>query len=380
MSTLTSAIDEMITPRFLGGFAAKSGLPSSTVKNGITGAIGSIVEGLAGKAHDPKAMSQAADLIAKAPDDVDAEQLLDDEAPIQKSGNQLLGMLSSDTPSMASRLSKSLGVGGAAATGLLGAGASLAMSAFHKIGRSMGGLDASTLASTLLGERRAAPAMATSTVAQTPRTVEYVERKSRAWWWIPLIALAALGLWMWNRGRTRPEVTTPIVNPQLHTTRPKMESNVTPSAPMQREQPTVPAAPKLMFTPGTAEAGVLAAITTPTGADNATWFGLDNVQFDTGEATIRTGSEEQLAHVAQILKANPTAKIEVGGFTDATGTPDTNAALSQARADAVRQALIADGADGNQIQAKGYAEQNKVEETQGSAQANRRVAIRLLSR
>ena len=46
--------------------------------------------------------------------------------------------------------------------------------------------------------------------------------------------------------------------------------------------------------------------------------------------------------------------LEIAGYTDNTGDPALNVALSQKRAEAVRDALIKDGADPAMLIAKGY--------------------------
>ena len=46
--------------------------------------------------------------------------------------------------------------------------------------------------------------------------------------------------------------------------------------------------------------------------------------------------------------------LEIAGYTDDTGNAQENVALSQRRADAVREALIKEGADPDMLIAKGY--------------------------
>jgi outer membrane protein OmpA-like peptidoglycan-associated protein len=63
---------------------------------------------------------------------------------------------------------------------------------------------------------------------------------------------------------------------------------------------------------------------------------LDNINFDTGKATLKPESDAVLASVAMILLQYPALKIEIGGHTDNTGTKAKNIKLSEARAAAVR--------------------------------------------
>ena len=79
------------------------------------------------------------------------------------------------------------------------------------------------------------------------------------------------------------------------------------------------------------------------------------IHFETGSAVIPASNEIFLRTVARaIADAPPGSLIEIGGHTDATGNADANVSLSQARADAVRNALTNYGADPAMLTAKGY--------------------------
>jgi OmpA-OmpF porin, OOP family len=65
------------------------------------------------------------------------------------------------------------------------------------------------------------------------------------------------------------------------------------------------------------------------------------IYFDTGSSVIKPGSDAALGEIARLLKGDATLKLHVVGHTDNVGTMDANLKLSQARAEAVVQALVA---------------------------------------
>jgi len=82
---------------------------------------------------------------------------------------------------------------------------------------------------------------------------------------------------------------------------------------------------------------------------------LDKVLFDLDKATIKKESDDILTAVAKVLIENPQiTKIRVEGHTDATGSADHNASLSNNRATAVMKWLIKNGVDASRLESKGY--------------------------
>ena len=64
------------------------------------------------------------------------------------------------------------------------------------------------------------------------------------------------------------------------------------------------------------------------------------ILFDTGKADIKPESAQAIGEVAKLLKADAGLKVFVVGHTDGVGGVEANLKLSQARAEAVVQALV----------------------------------------
>jgi OOP family OmpA-OmpF porin len=69
---------------------------------------------------------------------------------------------------------------------------------------------------------------------------------------------------------------------------------------------------------------------------------LSGLDFGSGAATLGSGPHASLDALAEILRGAPEMRIALIGHTDTVGTLDSNIALSQARAEAVRMRLIED--------------------------------------
>ncbi|GAB7079334.1 OmpA family protein [Megalodesulfovibrio paquesii] len=62
-------------------------------------------------------------------------------------------------------------------------------------------------------------------------------------------------------------------------------------------------------------------------------------QYGDNETTLPAAGEERLAAIAELLRSNPDARLRVDAHTDNRGTDESNLALSQARAQAIREVL-----------------------------------------
>jgi outer membrane protein OmpA-like peptidoglycan-associated protein len=104
---------------------------------------------------------------------------------------------------------------------------------------------------------------------------------------------------------------------------------------------------------------------------------LRGVHFETGRANLTPESEVVLQDVAQSLAANPEVRVQVSGHTDARGSRALNLRLSQARAEAVRNFLVAHGVAPSQLTAKGFGPDRPVatNKTAAGRARNRRVEL-----
>jgi len=104
-----------------------------------------------------------------------------------------------------------------------------------------------------------------------------------------------------------------------------------------------------------------------------------NIFFATGSAKLLAKSYASLKDVAQILKDNPTYKIDVDGYTDITGKADKNQVLSESRAGSVKQYLMGNGVDESRITATGHGINDPIADNKTAAgrAKNRRVEMKL---
>lgn len=106
------------------------------------------------------------------------------------------------------------------------------------------------------------------------------------------------------------------------------------------------------------------------------------VQFDSGRATLKSESNRVLNQISDIMFRYPNYRLAIEGHTDNTGNANSNQALSERRAEACYNYLIARGVPASQLSFKGYGESKPISsnETLRGRALNRRVEFNLIPR
>ncbi len=111
--------------------------------------------------------------------------------------------------------------------------------------------------------------------------------------------------------------------------------------------------------------------------ERGTVFTMSDALFATGQADLRPGAQANLDRLAAQLNQHPDRRVVVEGHTDSTGSESLNAALSQRRAEAVRNYLVSAGVSSNRVTAIGKGQGFPVasNDTAEGRQQNRRVEV-----
>ncbi len=86
----------------------------------------------------------------------------------------------------------------------------------------------------------------------------------------------------------------------------------------------------------------------------------EKIHFEYNRADIKGVSHKLLDNLAAIAKKCSAYTITIGGHTDSIGSANYNQALSQRRADAVRDYLVKKGVSANTLKAVGYGESQPI--------------------
>ena len=106
----------------------------------------------------------------------------------------------------------------------------------------------------------------------------------------------------------------------------------------------------------------------------------EDLRFPSGLAVLPRGELPSLDRIAELLKEHPRLSALIEGHTDSAGPDDINLELSKARAEAVKQALIARGVPEERLTSEGAGEGRPIADnaTAAGRGQNRRVEVYIL--
>ncbi len=108
---------------------------------------------------------------------------------------------------------------------------------------------------------------------------------------------------------------------------------------------------------------------------------IGDVLFATGKADLSASAKKSVGTLAEFLQENPNRNVLIEGHTDSVGADDYNLALSQRRADSVKDDLLENAIYAGRITAVGYGKKYPVasNDTKAGKAQNRRVDVVILN-
>jgi outer membrane protein OmpA-like peptidoglycan-associated protein/tetratricopeptide (TPR) repeat protein len=109
---------------------------------------------------------------------------------------------------------------------------------------------------------------------------------------------------------------------------------------------------------------------------------LKNIFFESNKYELKPESEAELNEVVQLMKENPTLRIQINGYTDNSGKATDNQTLSENRARAVTNYLTTKGIAAARLSFKGFGDTQPVADNatpEGRAR-NRRTELSVISK
>jgi outer membrane protein OmpA-like peptidoglycan-associated protein len=107
---------------------------------------------------------------------------------------------------------------------------------------------------------------------------------------------------------------------------------------------------------------------------------LANVFFEIDSWTLKKESLAELNKLCDLLRESKEIRVEIGGYTDATGSDEHNQTLSEKRALSVVNYLIENGISSDRLKYKGYGNTSPVGDnvTLEGRKLNRRTEVKII--
>jgi OmpA-OmpF porin, OOP family len=292
-------------------------------------------------------------------------------------GQGLLSTLFGDkVDNVTSTIAGQSGLGKSSAASLMALAAPMVMGVIGRL-RSTQGLNPTGLANLLTGQKpyiaSALPPnlshLASGIDVQGLQSVTVTPQAAQSgskWWPLLLLLVAGLGLLLYLLGRKPPAAIPPPV------------ASLT--APV--EQVKLCGGETVPLTSGSFNYNLAHFLAGASTGDLPKTFVFDHLNFDTGTTNLTPASRQTVNDLITILKACPTAQVQLAGHTDNTGDPAANQTLSMERATAIQAMLVAAGVAPERLTTAGYGEDKPVasNDTEEGKARNRRTELIVLSK
>jgi OmpA-OmpF porin, OOP family len=362
--------------------------PASTSK-ALSGAIPALLGSVASLASSPTGATQLSGLLSSGNHDGSILNNLSNlfgggtgTTAALHQGQGLLSTLFGDkVDAVTSTISGQSGMGKSSAASLMALAAPLVMGVIGRL-RSTQGLNPTGLANLLTSQKSYIAAalppglshLASGIDVQGLQTLTVAPVAAQAsggkWWPLLLLLVAGLGLLLYLLGRKPPAVTPPAVNVPAMT------------APAAMEQVKLCGGETAQLTAGSFNYDLAHFLADGTGTDLPKTFVFDHLNFDTDTTNLTPASKQTVDDLIIILKACPTAQVQLAGHTDNTGDPAANQTLSTERATAIQSMLVAGGVEADRITTVGYGQDKPIasNDTEEGKARNRRTELVVLKK
>lgn len=367
--------------------------PASTSK-ALSGAVPALLGGVASLASSPTGATQLSALLSSGNHDGSILNNLSNlfgggtgTAAALQQGQGLLSTLFGDkVDAVTSTIAGHSGMGKSSAASLMALAAPLVMGVIGRL-RSTQGLNPTGLANLLTSQKSYIAAalppglshLASGIDVQGLQTLTVAPVAAQAsggkWWPLLLLLVAGLGLLLYLLGRRPQAITPPAVNA------PAMTAPAV-TAPAALEPVKLCGGETAQLTTGSFNYDLAHFLADGTSTDLPKTFVFDHLNFDTDTTNLTPASKQTVDDLIIILKACPTAQVQLAGHTDNTGDPAANQTLSNERATAIQSMLVAGGVEADRITTAGYGQDKPVasNDTEEGKARNRRTELVVLKK
>ena len=111
-------------------------------------------------------------------------------------------------------------------------------------------------------------------------------------------------------------------------------------------------------------------------------FTFDHIVFQSASTRLMNRSRHTVSELIEVLKAYPNVEARIEAHTDSMGDPQQNKALSEKRADAIRQLLVSGGIADSRLKTEGVGEDKPIASNDSveGRRKNRRVEVVVVKR